>query len=139
MKLKLITLLRIRNCLLLFMHLTSLEHTLWGIELLFYSDHAALKYLLSKKNAKPRLLRWILMLQELDWEVRDKKGSENLVANHLSRLDQDGLKKNDDGVPINETFHDEHLLKVVSKELPWYADIANYLVSGVLPYELDYR
>ena len=107
--------------------------------MIVYSDHAALKYLLSKKDAKPRILRWILMLQEFDWEVRDKKGSENLIANHLSRLDQDGLKKHDDGVPINETFHSEHLLSVTSKELSWFADIANYLVSGVLPYELDYR
>ena len=49
------------------------------------------------------------MLQEFDWEVRDKKGSENSVADHLSRLDQDGLRKNDDG---------EHLLSVASKELP---------------------
>ena len=79
------------------------------------------------------------MLQEFDWEVRDKKGSENLVADHLSRLDQDGLKKNYDGMPINETFYDEHLLMVASKELPWYADIANYLVSGTLPYGMDYR
>ena len=71
--------------------------------------------------------------------MRDKKGSENLVADHLSWIDQDGLKRNDDGVPINETFYDENLLSVVSKELPWYADIANYLVSGVLPYDLDYR
>ena len=47
--------------------------------------------------------------------MRDKKGSENLVVDHLSRLDHDGLKKNDDGVPINETFHDEHLLSVASK------------------------
>ena len=107
--------------------------------MIVYSDHTTLKYLLSKKDAKPRLLRWILMLQEFDWEVRDKKGSENLVANHLSRLNQEGLKKHDDGVPINETFHGEHLLNIASKELPWFADIANYLVSGVLPYELDYR
>ena len=42
-------------------------------------------------------------------------------------------------MPINETFYDEHLLSVVSKELPWYADIANYIVSGILPYNLDYR
>ena len=81
------------------------------------SDHAALKYLLSKKDAKPRLLQWILMLQEFDWEVRDKKGSENLVANHLSRLNQEGLKKHEDGVSINEIFHDKHLLSVASKEL----------------------
>ena len=110
-----------------------------GQKVIVYSDHAALKYLLGKKDAKPRLLQWILMLQEFDWEVRDKKGSENLVADHLSRLDQDGLKKHDDGIPINKTFHSEHLLSVASKELPWFADIANYLVSGTLPYGMDYR
>ena len=79
------------------------------------------------------------MLQEFDWEVRDKKGSENLVADHLSRLDQDGLKKNDDDMPINETFHDEYLLTIILKKLPWFANIANYLVSGILPYGMDYR
>ena len=42
-------------------------------------------------------------------------------------------------MPINETFHDEYLLSVVSKELPWHANITNYLVSGILPYDLDYR
>ena len=54
-------------------------------------------------------------------------------------FDHDGLNKNDDGVPINETFHDEYLLTIASKELPWFADIANYLVSGILPYGMDYR
>ena len=58
-----------------------------GQKVIVYSDHAALKYLLSKKNAKLRILWWILMLQEFDWEVRDKKESENLVADHLSRID----------------------------------------------------
>ena len=71
--------------------------------------------------------------------MRDKKGSVNLVADHLSRLDQYGLKRNDDGVLINETFHGEHLLSVTSKEIPWFADIVNYLMSGVLPYDLDYQ
>ena len=58
---------------------------------------------------------------------------------HLSRLDQDGLRELDDGVPISESFHGEHLLNITSKELPWFADIANYLVNGVLPYGMDYR
>ena len=71
--------------------------------------------------------------------MRDKKGSENLIVDHLSRLDHEGLKKNDDGVPINETFHDEYLLTITLKELPWFANITNYLISGTLPYGMDYR
>ena len=71
--------------------------------------------------------------------MRDKKGSENLIADHLLRLDQEGLNKNDGGVPINESFHGEHLLTLVSKEFPWFMDFANYLVSGVLLYRLDCR
>ncbi|GJZ30653.1 reverse transcriptase domain-containing protein [Tanacetum coccineum] len=49
-----------------------------------YTDHSALKYLLAKQDAKPRLLRWILLLQEFDVIIRDKKGAENLMADHLS-------------------------------------------------------
>ncbi|GJZ07844.1 reverse transcriptase domain-containing protein [Tanacetum coccineum] len=51
-----------------------------------YTDHSALKYLLAKQDAKPRLLRWILLLQEFDVIIRDKKGAENLAADHLSRI-----------------------------------------------------
>ncbi|GKC96472.1 reverse transcriptase domain-containing protein [Tanacetum coccineum] len=68
-----------------------------------YTDHSALKYLLAKQDVKPRLLRWILLLQELDVIIRDKKGAENLAADHLSRLEnphQGDLEKKE----INETF-----------------------------------
>ncbi|GKF82320.1 reverse transcriptase domain-containing protein, partial [Tanacetum coccineum] len=51
-----------------------------------YTDYSALKYLLAKQDAKPRLLRWILLLQEFDVIIRDKKGAENLATDHLSRL-----------------------------------------------------
>ena len=55
-----------------------------GTKVIVHSDHAALKYLLTKKEAKPRLIRWMLLLQEFDIEIRDKKMSENVVADHLS-------------------------------------------------------
>ncbi|GKF52778.1 reverse transcriptase domain-containing protein [Tanacetum coccineum] len=52
-----------------------------------YTDHSALKYLLAKQDSKQRLLRWILLLQEFDVIIHDKKGAENLAADHLSRLE----------------------------------------------------
>lgn len=99
-----------------------------GSKVIVFTDHAALKYLLSKKDAKARLIRWILLLQEFDLEIRDKKGSENVVADHVSRLIVDSSEDHS----ILETFPDEHLLVVESKT-PWYVDIVNYLVTGKTP------
>jgi len=57
-----------------------------GSSVSVYTDHAAIKYLLTKFVSKLRLIRWILLLQEFDFVIKDKKGSENFVADHLSRL-----------------------------------------------------
>ena len=100
---------------------------LLGTKVIVYSDHAALKYLLAKKEAKPRLIRWILLLQEFDLEIRDKKGAENLVADHLSRMVQE-----EDATPLHDSFPDESLL-ALHGEVPWYADLVNFIVSKQLP------
>ncbi|GJY87735.1 reverse transcriptase domain-containing protein [Tanacetum coccineum] len=82
-----------------------------------YTDHSALKYLFNKQDAKPRLLWWVLLLQEFDIIIRDKKGAENLAADHLSRLEnphQSVLENKE----INETFPLETLNMVEAKALP---------------------
>ncbi|KAL0318296.1 UNVERIFIED_CONTAM: Retrovirus-related Pol polyprotein from transposon.6 [Sesamum angustifolium] len=80
---------------------------LLGSKIVVFSDHAALKHLLSKKESKPRLIRWILLLQEFDLTIKDRKGSENLVADHLSRL----IREEDD-TPICDSFLGERLFKM---------------------------
>ncbi|KAL6321201.1 hypothetical protein AAG906_015545 [Vitis piasezkii] len=93
--------------------------------IMVFTDHSALKYLLTKKYEKARLIRWILLLQEFNLQIKDKKGVENVVANHLSRLD---IAHNSHGLPINDDFPEESLMLL--KDASWYAHIANYLVTG---------
>uniref|UniRef100_A0A2N9EZX6 RNA-directed DNA polymerase n=1 Tax=Fagus sylvatica TaxID=28930 RepID=A0A2N9EZX6_FAGSY len=93
-----------------------------GSPIVCFTDHAALKYLFTKKDAKARLIRWILLLQEFNLIIKDKKGVENVVADHLSRLI---FEDNMEHLPINDEFPDEHLFSL--SNLPWYAYIVNYL------------
>nr|GEY72607.1 reverse transcriptase domain-containing protein [Tanacetum cinerariifolium] len=93
-----------------------------------YANHSAFKYLFAKKDAKARLLRWVLLLQEFDFNVLDTKGAENLAADHLSRL-ENPYKHVVDPKEINETFPLETLSMVTFRgdsNAPWFADFANY-------------
>jgi hypothetical protein len=99
-----------------------------GTKVIIYTDHAALKYLLTKKDAKPRLIRWILLLQEFNLEIKDKKGVENSVVDHLSRMSITTTQE----PPINDFLRDDMLLKVSTSHL-WYANIVNFMVSGYVP------
>ncbi|GKC44929.1 putative nucleotidyltransferase, ribonuclease H [Tanacetum coccineum] len=100
-----------------------------------YTDHSALKYLFSKEDAKPRLIRWVLLLQGFDIEIKDKKGAENLAADHLSRLENPDLGTFTEE-EITDEFPDEHLM-ILKAELnndePWYADYVNYIVGKIVP------
>jgi hypothetical protein len=87
-------------------------------KVIVYTNHAAIKYLLAKKDAKPRLIRWILLLQEFDVEIRDKNGVENVVVDHLSRMN----RGQDDKELIEDKMRDDHLYRVLDKDT-WMIDI----------------
>jgi hypothetical protein len=99
-----------------------------GSPVVVFSDHAALKYLLSKKDSKARLVRWILLLQEFDILIKDKKGTKNVVVDHLLRLTKDSTS---DITQINDYFPGESLLSI--SIMSWFANIVNFLAIGDLP------
>ena len=106
-----------------------------GSHVIIHINHAAIKYLMEKKDAKPRLIIWELLLQEFDLEIKDKKGSDNVIANHLSRLEKTTEKEKE--TEIAENFPDEQLFLLLV-QTPGYADIVNYLAYGVVPPKLSY-
>ncbi|XP_072090437.1 uncharacterized protein [Arachis hypogaea] len=89
-----------KELLTIFFALDKFWAYLLGTKVVVYSNHAALKYLLAKKESKPRLIHWILLLKEFDLEIKDRSGSQNLVPDHLSRLEH--IKS--DSTPINDAF-----------------------------------
>ena len=87
-----------------------------GNKVVVHTDHSAIKYLMTKKDAKPRLIRWVLLLQEFDLEGAS------------------------DEVQVNDDFPDEQLLVIEDKRaVPWFADYVNYLVAKVIPPEFSYQ
>ena len=90
---------------------------------------------MDKKDAKPRPIISVLMLQEFDLKIKEKKGTENVVVDHLSRLE--GLINE---VQINDNFLDEQLLAMSEvSPMPLFADYVNYLVAKVIPPEFTYQ
>ncbi|GKD14395.1 DNA-directed DNA polymerase [Tanacetum coccineum] len=87
-----------------------------------HTDHSALRHLFKKQDAKPRLIRWILLLQEFDIEIKDRKGTENIAVDHLSRLENNETS--------DDNFLGETLMEINTKDEPWFTDFANYLVGG---------
>ena len=107
-----------------------------GSHVIVHTNHITVKYLMEMKDAKPRVIRWVLLLQEFDLEIKDKNGSDNVIADHLSRLENP--TEDERGTQIGENFPDEQLFQV-SVEVQWYADIVNYLASGIMLPEFNYQ
>ena len=107
-----------------------------GSHVVIHIDHAAIKYLMAKKEANPRLIRCVLLLQEFDLEIKDKKGSDNVIVDHLSIVERN--KAEEEEIRVTENFPDEQLFQL-SFQLPWYVDIVNYLACGVVPSEFSYQ
>ena len=89
-----------------------------GSKVIVYTDHVALKFLLKKVDYKPRLMIWMLLLQEFDIEILDRSGAHNLVVDHLSRIE-----KGEDNIPIQDDFPDEVILAltIVKEVFPYGA------------------
>ncbi|RDY06138.1 Retrovirus-related Pol polyprotein from transposon 17.6, partial [Mucuna pruriens] len=95
-----------------------------GSKIVVFSNHVTLRFLLKKSDAKPRLIRWMLLLQEFNIEIRDKKDAENPVADHLSRIEREN-----DPMPIRDKFLNEQLLHITTPTA-WLADICNFVVAS---------
>ncbi|GJZ23840.1 reverse transcriptase domain-containing protein [Tanacetum coccineum] len=101
-----------------------------------HTDHSALRHLFKKQDAKPRLIRWILLLQEFDIEIKDRKGTKNVAADHLSRLENN---ETSDDSEVDDNFPGETLMEINTKDEPWFADFANYLVGNIIPKGMTYQ
>ncbi|RDX98239.1 Retrovirus-related Pol polyprotein from transposon 17.6, partial [Mucuna pruriens] len=77
-----------------------------------------------KPNTKSRLIRWMLLLQEFNIEIKDKKGVENSVADHLSWIEREN-----DPMPIRDEFPNEQLLHI-TMPTPWFVDICNFVTAS---------
>ncbi|GJY46495.1 reverse transcriptase domain-containing protein [Tanacetum coccineum] len=101
-----------------------------------HTDHSALKHLFKKQDAKLRLIRWIILLQEFDIEIKDRKGTKNVTADHLSRIEND---ESSDDSEVDDNFPGETLMEINTKIEPWFADFANYLVVDIIPKGMTYQ
>ncbi|GJX67632.1 reverse transcriptase domain-containing protein [Tanacetum coccineum] len=109
---------------------------LFSQKTIIHTDHSTLRHLFKKQDAKPRLNRWIILLQEFNIKIKDRKGTENVAADHLSRIEND---ETSDDSEVDDNFPGETLMEINTKDEPWFADFANYLVGNIIPKGMTYQ
>ncbi|GJU76795.1 reverse transcriptase domain-containing protein [Tanacetum coccineum] len=108
----------------------------YSLKTIVHTDHSALRHLFKKQDSKPRLIRWILLLQEFDIEIKDRKGTENVAVDHLSHIEN---KEISDDSEVDDNFPGETLIEINTRNEPWLADFANYVVADIIPKGMMYQ
>ncbi|GJV25980.1 reverse transcriptase domain-containing protein [Tanacetum coccineum] len=103
---------------------------------IMHTDHSALRHLFKKQDAKPCLIRWILLLHEFNIKIKDRKGTENVAVDHLSRIKNE---ETSDDSEVDDNFPGETLMELNTEDEPWFTYFANYLVSDVIPKGMTYQ
>ncbi|GKB05879.1 reverse transcriptase domain-containing protein [Tanacetum coccineum] len=104
--------------------------------MIVHTDHSALRHLFKKQDAKTRRIHWILLLQEFDIKIKDRKDTENVDADHLSRIENDETSNDSE---VDDNFPGEALMEINTRGEPWFTDFANYLVSDIIPKGMTYQ
>lgn len=113
--------------------INKFRHYITKYSTFVHIDHAAIRYLVNKPVTLGCITRWLFLLQEFDITIVDKLRKDNVVADFLFGIENDGKNTS-----IEDSFPDEHLFKV-STNTPWYSDISNYLATGKVPHHLSYK
>ena len=113
--------------------INKFRHYITGYQAFVHTDHSTIKFLMKKPVTNPRVTIWFLLLQEFNINIIDRPGKDNLVDDFLSIMVHLG-----DNALVDDNFLDENLF-AISTFTPWYADVANYLVTGKMPQKLSLR
>eukprot|EP00253_Pinus_taeda_P030152 PITA_30152 len=112
--------------------LNKFRHYITAYQTFVHTDHATIQYLMNKPDVNARIIRWLLLLQQFDLTIVDKPSKENVVVDFLSRVNLTASEEE----TMDDQMPDEHLF-AISVLSPWFADIANYLVSAQFPQHLS--
>ena len=110
-----------REALAMVFSIKKYRHYLLLSKVVFYVDHISLRYIVNKPDLSGRIARWVLLLQEFDYEVVYKPGSMHLQVYHLSRISEEVST----GGGIDDKFPDAALFAVSSVPM-WYNHIAEF-------------
>ena len=110
---------------------------LLGRKVIVHTDHSTLRYLMEKKDEKPRFTRWVLLLQEFDFEVKDRNGTENQVA--TTCLDWSMKLCVNQEKRLKAMMHSHVNMYLNHDFIPWFADFVNYLASDVVSSDFNFH